>query len=180
MTRAISFVLILWLLTFPAQAFSPIENYKSIVSESLVSVPLEKDKLTVVVFLSNECPCSNSHIEHLKELTQNFSGVTFVGVHTGDATQLKTAADYYKAKNLNFTVLVDTEQKLVKEFKALRTPHAYLLKGSSAIYSGGVTDDAHFPAARKFYLKKALQEALNNQSITDAHSKLNGCYIERI
>lgn len=163
-----------------AQAYSSIAGYKTLNNFTEPSVNFEPDVLTVVLFISNECPCSNSHLDHLKELTRQYSAVSFVAVHTGEHRNISTIEEYYRSKNLNFAVLADSEQKLIREFKALRTPQAFLIKGQSVLYSGGLSDDAHFPAAKKHYLKEALQEAIQNKPITSPHSKLNGCYIERI
>lgn len=174
------FSAIQFLTIFDLYGYQEIEGFHSLNKIEASQYRFQKDEIMTVLFISNDCPCSNSHMQHFNELAKKFPKITFVGVHTGEYKKVSEIEEYYRSKNLSFPVIADPEQKILKDFKALRTPHAFLLKGQDLRYSGGVSDDAHFPSAQKLYLEKALSEASQGLPVSVPHSKLNGCYIERI
>lgn len=137
-------------------------------------------KGTVIVFLSAKCPCSNSHIDILKNLSKSYPDFAFVGVNANADESEAMAKTYFKNAALPFPVLRDSGFKLADQFKALKTPHVFLLSPDGKIvYKGGVTNSAHGPKADENYLKDALNDVHNGRPVKVANSRTLGCIISR-
>ena len=142
------------------------------------------DDYKALVFLSKDCPCSKSHVSHLNELQQEFKAIPLYGV-IADLADEKEIASYFNSKNISFPLISDPQQKLVKQFKALKTPHVVLLKKQpnnqySVIYEGGVSDQRDGAKAKTFFLKENLLALQNNKPLPYAQGKSLGCYIRRL
>ena len=141
----------------------------------------------VLVFLSKDCPCSKSHVKHLNQLHEDFPFIAMFGViaDSVDKEQDQEAANYFSSKNFKFPLLGDPEQKLIKQFKALKTPHVVVLKKQpnndyTVIYEGGVSDQRKAENASVFFLRENLQALQNNTPLPFVQGKSLGCYIRRI
>jgi peroxiredoxin len=138
-------------------------------------------KLTVVVFLSSKCPCSNSHVEHLKALSEKYKkNVQFVGVHSNqDETQEKGQA-YFTEKQIAFPVLRDDQATIADVFGALKTPHVFVVgKDGNVIYSGPVSDASEFPKSERHYLDEFLESQIQGKPFEAVQRKPLGCFIGR-
>lgn len=141
-----------------------------------------------LVFLSQACPCSNSHIEHLGELQKKFPQVPIYGVITdrrGRDEERSRVDSYFLDPKIKIRIIEDAEMTLVKNYGALKTPHVTLLTKDSKgiyqkVYEGGVTNDRHFESATIKYLQENLEmlSAKNIVKHTTGHSL--GCYIRRL
>lgn len=138
------------------------------------------DAPTVYVFLSDSCPCSLSHMDHFKSLQGQFPDIQFFGVHAASHKDLKKVSDFYSSKELNFTVVADPEQKLVKRFKALRTPHVFFIEKDKTLFAGSPSNDANFPSSTERHLLRALGQFESGEEIKPKMAKLHGCYIEQL
>ncbi len=141
----------------------------------------------VLVFLSKDCPCSKSHVEHLNHLHQDFPSMAIFGVIADpvDKDEIQESAEYFSSKNFKFPLLSDPEQKLIKQFKALKTPHVVVLKKQpnnnyTVIYEGGVSDQRKAENASVFFLRENLLALHNKKPLPFAQGKSLGCYIRRI
>src|SRR5216683_4726001 len=86
-------------------------------------------KATVVVFLSFDCPVSNSYAPVLAELSSAYEakGVSFLAVNSsddGDAAQFAKQAAEYK---IPFPVLKDDHHAAADAFKAEISPEAFVV-----------------------------------------------------
>ena len=154
---------------------------KDVMSGAAVSFPSASAKATVLVFLSAKCPCSNSHEAKLKALYGEFSkqGFEFVAVHSNqDENEVLTLA-HFKTAQLPFPVIADDHAALANEFKALKTPHVFLLKDGKVLFQGGVDDSNDASLAQKNYLAQALSEAASGKPITQPLVRTLGCAIKR-
>lgn len=135
----------------------------------------------VVTFMSAVCPCSNSHVEELKSLAQTYPDYKFIFVHSNGSEPHAQAAPYFASKDLDFPVISDPQARIADLFKALKTPHTFLLNSKGEVlYKGGVSDSAHFPNAKKHFLKDALASVSQGQSPKVKHGRTLGCQIIRI
>lgn len=143
--------------------------------------------IKVLVFLSKDCPCSRSHVQHLNELSDSFKTAHFYGV-ISDPIESSTKASigsYFNSQTFRFSVISDPEQKLIKAYQALKTPHVTVLKRQpnglyTQIYEGGVTDHRDFPQAKKFFLKENLTALSQQKPLPYTAGKSLGCYIRRL
>ncbi len=142
----------------------------------------------VLIFLSKDCPCSHSHIEHINKLTRDFPNFSFFGVITDTISDknITKLENYYSNHNFKFPIIKDKFQILVKKYKALKTPHAIVISSrfkntnSYIVYSGGVSDSYKFSNFKKLYLKENLISLSQTNTLKYAHGKSLGCYIRRL
>lgn len=140
----------------------------------------DANKTTVLVFLSSICPCSNSHVEELKRLKNDFPDVEFIGVHSNADEDLVSAKEYFSEKKLNFPLIEDDTSKLANQFKALRTPHAFVINTTGeTLYQGGVTSSSSFDEKNQNYLREALTDLREGKKIRTTSSRPLGCMIAR-
>lgn len=135
----------------------------------------------VVVFLSAKCPCSNSHISELRSLFIDFKDhASFVGIHSNVDESPQLTKDYFKSASLPFPVIQDKKSQLADRFKALKTPHSFILSADGAIlYQGGVSSSQHFDSADRKYLREALTDIQSGKSVRTPEGRTLGCAITR-
>lgn len=137
-------------------------------------------KGTVVFFLSTTCPCSNSHMNHLNDLSKIYKDFSFVGVHSDKFQEIEFAKKYFKSKAMNFPVLEDSKQVIAGELEALKTPHTFVFNNKNKmVFHGGVTNSSNYGHASKFYLKDALASLNVGKSPEKNFARALGCYIAR-
>ena len=145
-----------------------------------VSISTADKKTKVFVFLSSQCPCSESHESLLRELAQEFPDYVFTGIHSNANEKVTAAQAHFSQAKLPFTVLSDPQAQLANVFGAVKTPHVFVVDGAGkVVFSGGVTDASDIKKARKFYLKNALTSLNAGQSPQPSEVKTLGCRIER-
>jgi len=139
-----------------------------------------KGKASVVFFLSTSCPCSNSHLEHLKDLKKSFSDFQFIGVHSNLGEKLHEAKGFYKKLKINFPVVYDKDLTIANSFKASKTPHVFVFsKEGERLYHGGVTNSQNFKYSKRYYLKSALENISKGQKVEKPFTRILGCRIAR-
>lgn len=134
----------------------------------------------VLVFLSSACPCSDSHVEELAKLSQDFPDFPFFAVHSNQDESVENSKPYFIDKKLPFPVIQDDHAVIADRYKALKTPHAFVLnpKGD-VLYRGGVSDSAHFARSKTKYLRNALTDLKNQQAVKTPEGRTLGCLISR-
>ena len=137
-------------------------------------------KGTVVIFMSAECPCSDSHKAIVKKLSENFKNFTFVAVHSNTNESLESSKKYFEMAKFPFPVLQDDHSKLADALKAFKTPHAFLISPDGKIlYQGGVTNSNSGPNADQQFLQDALNDVQAGKEVRVAHGRTLGCVISR-
>lgn len=141
-------------------------------------------KAVVVVFLSFDCPVSNSYATTLSELHADFSGkgVAFVGVVPGDepaADVAKKAAEF----KLPFPVYADPKLVAPEALKATTTPEAFALDHNFVLRYRGRIDNAFAARLKKnprvtdHDLRDALDAMLAGRPVLTPATKAVGCPI---
>lgn len=149
-------------------------------ASQVVTVKQAKEKVTVVVFMSAKCPCSNSHVSVLKKIADQHKDFQFVVVHSNADETAKDSAEYFKKANLPFAVIQDDDAKIADQFKAFKTPHAFVVNTKGEIlYQGGVTDSSNGESASKNFLGDALNQIAENKPVLVAQGRTLGCVISR-
>ncbi len=140
---------------------------------------------TVLVFVSFECPVSNSYIAGLNELAKTHAekGVAVVLVcpteDPRDAVE-KSVAGY----KLSVPVLLDSKKELAAGLKATCTPEAFLLDGDGRVRYRGRIDDGYSarlkrnPVVTTHELDDALVAVLAGKAVATPVTKAVGCEIE--
>lgn len=145
-----------------------------------ISVKADAKKPMVVVFLSAACPCSNSHVKELASLAKEFPGFAFVGIHSNSNEGKELSTPYFQQAKLPFPVIEDKNTKIADEFKALKTPHTFVVMPDGSIaYRGGVSSSSNFDVADKKYLRDALTDIQSGRKVRVAEGRTLGCVISR-
>lgn len=133
----------------------------------------------VLVSLSPYCPCSDSHLLHLDELSKKHPHFSFIGFDTDKLSSKKEIREFYNSKNLNFTVVKDNDLELARALQAVTTPHAFVInrKSGELLYQGAVTNSSEFSVNNQMFLKQALLEISRGEKVTRARTRPHGCTI---
>ena len=165
-----------------AYAFPTEFQGQSIFGEKLQIRANSAQKGTVLIFLSAKCPCSASHEQDLRSLSNEYSkkGFQFLGIHSNSDESLDLTRSHFKASNFSFPVLRDETQTLADAFQAYKTPHAFVLDpGGQLVYQGGVDDSHLAQEAKRHYLKDALIALSTGKKPDPAVARALGCVIKR-
>ncbi len=171
-----------FLLIYSFEIMAVVKNYDGvdIRSGNKTKLSLDRSVYVVAYFLNGQCPCSQSHFDHLNELQKKYAKISFVGFHSNKSMNLKKAMKAYANYSIDFPILLDKELKYANIFNALKTPHVFILnKTGEVVYHGGATNSRNPKKASKFYLKDALAEITDGKEITIKQTKTLGCYIQR-
>lgn len=140
---------------------------------------------TVVVFLSFDCPVSNSYALTLAELHKAYSekGVNFIALVPTEDSAEKVAK---KADEFKYTFPVFSDSKLVaaEAFKAAITPEAFVLDHNLVMRYRGRIDNQYYGRLKKNTavterdLKDAIEALLNGKAVATPATRAIGCHIE--
>lgn len=141
-------------------------------------------KATVIVFLSFDCPMSNSYAKPLSDLAKEYEtkGVKFVGVCPCDETAAQVAAKV-KEYQIGFPMFKDDKLLAVACLDAKITPSVFVLDSKYAVRYNGMIDDAYSKrlvpnrAVSQRYLKDALDDLLVGKTVRVAKTDAIGCPI---
>lgn len=154
---------------------------KDLISGQDVTIKdLKTRKYTIFYFLNSLCPCSQAHFDHLNELNKKYPDYQFIGFNSNKKINEKQAKAYYNNFKINFPVILDQSLTYANVFKALKTPHVFVVnKKGEIVFKGGATNSRDPLKAKKFYLKDALTALHNGKQPSIKVAKTIGCYIDR-
>lgn len=165
---------------YPKLIDAPIISSSTSKSQLKVDLTNVEKKFKVIVFLSAKCPCSNSHIKELNELSKKYPAFEFVGIHSNADEKLQESQKYFTQSHMEFPVVEDSKQKIAEEFKALKTPHVFILNSKlELLYQGGVTDSSDAAQAKKHFLAEVLEDLSQSKETRYAKTRALGCMISR-
>jgi hypothetical protein len=146
---------------------------------------LKDNQATVVVFLSLECPVSNSYAAPLSELAKAYQDkhVGFVGVCVNEDLSADQFARQVEAFHYAFPVARAAPHAAVDAFKAAVTPEAFVLDRHFILRYRGRIDDGY--AARlkrnqqvtRHDLQQALDDVLAGKPVAVPATAAVGCAI---
>jgi hypothetical protein len=161
----------------------PIKKISAIDVQSGGSITIlteQMSKPAVFVFLSKDCPCSRGNLSYIQNLSQTYPDFRFIGIHSKRGTNLAEVKEYLADKDFKIEVLNDSQLEIASLFKALKTPHAFIVdQKGDVLYNGGITNSTFPKNAKEFFLKNALEDLKNNRKIARAETKTLGCFIMR-
>lgn len=148
----------------------------------------DEQSIRVFVFLSTECPVSNSYLQTLNQLRDAFAGknVKLFGVVTDATVTRRAAADHFNTFKLNVPVLFDPQGTLAAVLKPTHVPEAFVLDSSHALVYRGAIDDTWGSVGRRrskpgrHYLKDAIHSALDGEPPGVTETKPIGCPFESL
>ncbi len=155
--------------------------------KSLALYDLKNQKAIVVVFLSFECPVSNSYCALLSDMVKEYGkhGVSFVGLTVNEEDSRAQVAKHGRDFNLNFPVFRDEKLTGADAFAALVTPEVFVLDGDYVLRYRGRIDDGYaerlkkHPQVKTHNLKQVLGELLSGRPVSEPATLAVGCPIDR-
>ncbi|HLW65305.1 MAG TPA: redoxin family protein, partial [Gemmataceae bacterium] len=147
---------------------------------------LQGRKATVAVFLSFDCPMSNSYAATLADLAKEYSakGVAFVGICPCD-DDAATVAKQAKEFKVGFPIYLDDKLAAADAFDAKVTPTVFVLDEKASIRYRGAIDNKYIARLKEnqkvteHYLQDALNQLLAGQEVNVKSTKALGCHILR-
>ena len=143
-------------------------------------------KLLVFVFLGTECPIGNSYIPDLNTLATKYKSqkVGFVAVNSNLSDTTADITKHAEEYDIQFPVVIDSDQIAADIFGAERTPEAFILDQRRTIrYAGRIDDRIGYrfkrSKAQRADLDEAISELLKGESPTIASTEVEGCKITR-
>lgn len=149
----------------------------------------DNSNIKILAFLSDLCPCSRSHVEHLNQLQKNYPKFKFYGVISEppqNPERQLSINSYFTEKNFSFPIINDPDQTLVKKYNALKTPHITILKKNqqspiySILYEGGVSNKREFNKSDIRFLEENLKKLQTSNNVQFTNGSSLGCYIRRL
>ena len=109
------------------------------------SLHQQKNKFTVLIFVSCECPMSNAYLKPLSDLANKYQdrGVSFIGINANKEETLEQIKAHAKEFKIGFPLLKDDELKAVKALDAKVNPEVFVLNESFQVQYRGRIDDAY-------------------------------------
>lgn len=160
------------------------------VDGKIVSTKDYKDaKGFVVVFTCIHCPFAKLYHERLNQINAKYSKlhIPLLLINSSDTIMfanesLPNMAKVAKEKKYSFPYLFDPSQTVAKDFKAEKTPHAFVIWKENnqwtVKYNGAIDDNgAHPELVKTNYVTNAIDELLAGKSVSVAEGFSIGCAI---
>lgn len=193
--RIVCFVIFLFLLVqqpLQAQSFTDAPALLSAVQQIALQdvqgkktfISFDAKPLTLIVFLSPECPLCRNYTIVLNKLQRQFEKkLQLIGVVPGTAYEAGVIEDYAATYRLQFPLLKDAQKNLSNHVRATITPEAVLIDNRGGIIYRGAIDDwveelgKKKIKAEKNYLQDAISQYLAGEAIAVKKTIPKGCYI---
>ena len=141
--------------------------------------------LTVLIFVSTDCPVSNRYAPEIKRLYDQFTpqGVRFRLVYPNPVDSAADVESHISAYAYPPIAERDPDHALAKLAGATITPEAAVFdKNNRLVYLGRIDDrfvelGRERPVATKHDLGDAISAALSGKTVTPAKTQAVGCYI---
>lgn len=142
-----------------------------------------KGPVTVVMFISVQCPVSNSYNERMNALYQDYSpkGVRFVAINANRTEPADAVAQHAREHNFQFAVYKDPDNAMADRFGASVTPETYVIDSRGMIrYHGSIDDSQNASRVNRNRLRLALDAVLAGQTPPQTETKAFGCTIKKV
>ena len=143
-------------------------------------------KGVVLVFISTQCPFSNSFDKVMTDLAHEYKakGVTLVGINSNQNEPIEAVKRHADERGLDFAVIKDQDGSIADELGATRTPEAFLLDKDMKVRYHGALGNSKVPStdpalANANDLRPALDAVLSGGAVQVAETKAFGCTIKR-
>ncbi len=147
-----------------------------------VSYSALKGNVTVVAFISTQCPVSNAYNDRMNDLYKEFSDrVKFIFVNANANESADQVREHARTVGFAFPVYKDVNNVVADLFGAQATPETYVIDSAGVVRYHGYVDDAQNPARIKNRgLKLAIEAVFAGQPVANPETKAFGCTIKRV
>lgn len=147
-----------------------------------VSYAALKGKVTVVAFISTQCPVSNAYNDRMNAIYKEFSDrVKFIFINANANESSDQVREHAGTVGFDFPVYKDVNNVVADRFGAQATPETYVIDSAGIMRYHGYVDDAQNPARIKNRgLRLAIAAVLEGKPVTTSETKAFGCTIKRV
>lgn len=147
---------------------------------------ISKQKATVLIFLSPECPLCQSYTLTINNLIKKYQplGIDFIGIVPTKDFTAKSIHDYRITYKSAVKILRDENNELVQLLHATITPEVFILdKNARVLYSGRIDNWAYELGKKRkvitaHNLADAIDATLAGKPVAVPKTKAVGCFIE--
>ncbi len=147
-----------------------------------VSYDSLKGDVTVVTWVSVQCPISNDYNERMTALYDEYSkkGVHFIFVNSNATEPAARVADHAKSSGFTFPVYKDPANVVADRFGASVTPESFVVdKSGKIVYHGYIDDSRNASKVSNKGLRNALDATMAGKPVAQAETKAFGCTLKR-
>jgi peroxiredoxin len=161
------------------------------VDGSMISLKdYSSSKGIILIFTCNHCPFSKAYEDRIIQLNKVYAEKGFPVIAINPNDEISVPEDSYdnmkiraKEKGFVFPYIQDATQQIAKMYGATRTPHVYLLKNNSGVFTIayiGAIDDNHSDTenVKSTYLANAIESLMLNKPANPDFTKAIGCSIK--
>ena len=134
-----------------------------------------------MVFTCNSCPVAADYEARIIEFAKKHAaevGVVAINVNRVPEDSLEMMKQRAKEKEFPFPYLLDTSQKIAKDYGATFTPEFFVLSPERKIvYMGGMDDNSNLAEVKNQYLEPAIEAALAGRKPATTETVARGCRI---
>ncbi len=142
-----------------------------------------KDKLVVLEWVSQECPFCIKSIPVVKQIQKKYEGkgIVWVGVESTHWRKSEENVNFIKEKELEYTILMDTDGRVGHLYGAKTTPHVFIINKGKLVYAGALSNDQSGkkkPEEVRGYVDEALAAILGGKDVPVAETTPWGCSVK--
>lgn len=170
----------------PAQDLGPGSRVPDFTVQDLSGQPRKfselKGEVTVVTFISVQCPVSNAYNDRMTALYRDYNvqGVKFIFINANRTEPPAAVAEHAKGVGFPFPVYKDVNNEVADLFHAQVTPESYVIDKAGIVrYHGAIDDSQNIARVQRKPLRQALDAVLAGTDVTVAETKAFGCTIKR-
>lgn len=137
--------------------------------------------VTVVTFISTQCPISNDYNDRMSDVYKNYSakGIKFYFVNANSTEPADVVAEHRKSAGFPFPVYKDVN--VAEKLNAQVTPEAYVFdRSGKLIYQGYIDDARNVARVQNHGLRDAIDAAIAGKAVANAQTRAFGCTIKKV
>ena len=139
--------------------------------------------ITVVMFVSVQCPISNDYNERIIALHNDYTakGVKFIFLNANATESPTQIINHAKQVGFPFPVYRDPGNVVADRFGAQVTPESYVIDKLGTVLYHGAIDDARNPVRVTAQgLRMALDAVMASRPVGTTETRAFGCTIKRV
>jgi len=147
----------------------------------------DKSKIVVLEWMNYDCPFVKAEYKDgvMKRLAEKYAkqNVVWLAINSTNYAEAQGDQAFINEHKLPYPILLDKDGKAGKLYKAMTTPHLFIIDTKGKIVYRGAIDNA--PLGKKpeneayvNYVEKALDELLAGKAVSTPQTKPYGCSVK--
>jgi len=152
-------VLLLAVLSFAQEKNLPQMKLKDMKNKTQSLQSMVENKVTLINFWATYCVPCRKEMKHLNRIHSTYvdQNVQVIGISIDDARTVGRVKSMVKSQKLDYPVLLDTEQKLYKNFNTTAMPFSILVDASGKI----LWEHTGYLPGDELLMENEIKKALN-------------------